>query len=439
MHSRSTKRLVYLTAGAGGMYCGSCMHDNTLARSLQKLGWDVQLVPVYTPIRTDESDVTVDRVFFGGINIYLQQKIPFFRHLPRLLDRFLDSPWLIRKLTSRAIATDPKELGGLTISMLRGTAGNQKKEVARLTQWLKTSARPDLLLLSNLLIGGGIPHWKKELRIPIVATLQGDDVFLDYLPQSFRDEATQSIHQLSQQVDGFLSHTEFYAGLMADRLGLDRSKMHVTPLGIDTTDFKSLHGARGRHPLTIGYLARLAPEKGLHVLVDAFIKLTSKLDATSVKLVIAGWLSPQHRSYAESQFEKLRRHGLGQRFEYLGSMTREQKLKMLAQCDVFSVPCEFQEPKGLYALEAMAAGVPVVLPAHGAFPELLAAAETGWQFPPGDTDALADALQQALDDESRRAAYGQRGRQFVLAERNAEVVAKQTAQVLEQICKKARK
>ncbi len=433
------KRLVYLTAGAGGMYCGSCMHDNTLARSLQKRGLDLQLVPVYTPIRTDENDVTVDQVFFGGINIYLQQKIPFFRHLPRILARVFDSPWLIRKLTSKAIATDPRELGGLTVSMLRGTGGNQKKEVLRLTNWLKSNGRPDLLLLSNLLISGGVPLWKKELQVPIVATLQGDDVFLDYLPEPFREQATQAIHDLAQYVDGFIAHTEFYATLMSKRLGLDRSKIFVTPLGIDTSDFESLSAAPNDRPPTIGYLARLAPEKGLHLLVDAFVKLAQRKDSNEPHLLIAGWLSEQHRPYAEAQFAKLRSHGLGKRFEYLGIVSREKKLRMLARCDVFSVPSEFLEPKGLYALEAMAAGVPVILPAHGAFPELLAAANTGWQFPPGDTDALAEALHQVLADEPRRLAAGQRGRQFIFQHRTAEKTAEQTAQVLQQIWRSARR
>ena len=59
------------------------MHDNTLARALLQLGVDVQLVPMYTPIQTDEDDVSIDKVFFGGINVYLQQRIGLFRFLPK--------------------------------------------------------------------------------------------------------------------------------------------------------------------------------------------------------------------------------------------------------------------------------------------------------------------------------------------------------------------
>ena len=131
-------RIAYLTAGAAGMYCGSCLHDNTLAAALLRLGVDIQLIPTYTPIRTDERDVSADFVFFGGINVYLQQKSALFRWLPSALDRILDQPWLLRRATARSTAIDPKFLGDLAVSMLRGAHGCQRKEVRRLGRFLMT-------------------------------------------------------------------------------------------------------------------------------------------------------------------------------------------------------------------------------------------------------------------------------------------------------------
>ena len=131
-------RIAYLTAGAAGMYCGSCLHDNTLARELIRQGVDVQLVPLYTPIQTDEQDVTIDQVFFGGMNVYLQQHVGLFRRLPKWLDRVLDRPGLLRWIGSRGMETSAEQLGELTVSMLRGSAGFQRKEVQRLCQWLAT-------------------------------------------------------------------------------------------------------------------------------------------------------------------------------------------------------------------------------------------------------------------------------------------------------------
>src|ERR1700722_12004436 len=144
-------KIAYLTAGGGGMFCGSCMRDNTLAAALTRLGCDVTLVPLYTPIRTDEADVSIDQVFFGGINMYLQQKFSLFRHLPGFLDRWLDRPWIINRLASGRLRVAAQELGELTVSVLQGEHGHQRKEVFRLVDWLDRHVQPELVNLSNIL------------------------------------------------------------------------------------------------------------------------------------------------------------------------------------------------------------------------------------------------------------------------------------------------
>ena len=279
-------KIVYLTAGAGGMFCGSCMHDNALSRSLAKTGWDVQLIPTYTPIRTDEKDASVDQVFFGGINVFLQQKIPFFRWLPASLDRFLDNPKLIRRVTAKAMDTDAKTLGKLAVSMLKGANGNQRKEVKRICDWLELT-RPRLLIFTNILIGGCIEEIKNRLGLPIVVTLQGDDVFLDSLQEPFRSQCLKRIAEIGKYVDTFIVHSEFYRDYISDYLNLDVEKFQVTPLGLELDDFDSfrdLLAAEAKDTLNLGYLARMAPEKGLHYLVDAFIKIKEHPKATEQRL-----------------------------------------------------------------------------------------------------------------------------------------------------------
>src|SRR6266576_6343164 len=113
-------RIAYITAGGAGMFCGSCMHDNTLVAELIHQGHDALLIPTYTPIRTDETDVSQKRVFFGGINVYLQQKLSLFRHTPWFLDRLLDQGWLLRLASRFAVKTEARELGALQVSMLQG-------------------------------------------------------------------------------------------------------------------------------------------------------------------------------------------------------------------------------------------------------------------------------------------------------------------------------
>ena len=84
-------RLLYLTAGAAEMYCGSCLRDNALAAALLARGHDVVLTPIYTPTTTDEPNVSASRVFFGGVSVFLEQHVPLFRYTPAFLDQVWDS------------------------------------------------------------------------------------------------------------------------------------------------------------------------------------------------------------------------------------------------------------------------------------------------------------------------------------------------------------
>src|SRR5437867_473653 len=113
-------RILSITAGAAGMYCGSCSRDNALAVELLARGHEVTLLPLYTPTNPDEANVSRHRVLFGGISVYLQQHVPFFRKTPRILDQLWDAPGVIRSVASRSISTDPKLLGDMTVSMLEG-------------------------------------------------------------------------------------------------------------------------------------------------------------------------------------------------------------------------------------------------------------------------------------------------------------------------------
>ena len=71
LRDRLLMHIAIVTAGGAGMFCGSCMHDNTWARSLKNAGAQVTLLPTYTPLRLDEHDESSNPVFLGGINVYL--------------------------------------------------------------------------------------------------------------------------------------------------------------------------------------------------------------------------------------------------------------------------------------------------------------------------------------------------------------------------------
>lgn len=417
------------------MFCGSCLHDNALATAMKRSGWDIQLVATYTPIRTDEADISVDHILFGGLNVYLQQKLPLLRWLPAALDRFLDNPKLIRRVTARAMNTDPKTLGTLAVSMLKGTLGNQRKEVFQMVKWMKL-AKPDVLIFTNALIGGCIPELKRQLNVPVIVTLQGDDVFLDSLLPKYKQKCLALIKANSDLVDAFIVHSEFYRDYMADYFSIPPEKFYVTPLGLDVDQFHpalEITDRSQRTEFNIGYLARLAPEKGLHHLVDGFIELRKRPGNTHVKLKIAGWQSSQWQDYNEQQWDKLAAAGLEGEYENLGSLDRGKKLNFLNSLDVFSVPTDFLEPKGLYALEAMAAGVPVIAPAHGAFVELIQSTGGGMFTVPGSARAWADAAEELIHNVDLRQRLAQKGQQSVHLNRNAPAMAKSTGAVVAEV------
>lgn len=413
------------------MYCGSCIRDNSLVTGMEELGWDVLLLPLYTPIRVDDEDHSIDQVFFGGINVYLQQKIPLFRHLPAFLDRWLDNPRLIRRVSSRAMSVSAADLGAMTLSMVKGEHGYQRKEVKRLVEWLRDLVKPDLICLTNLLVGGSIPALKRELGVPVFVTLQGDDVFLDELTDPWRDQVLAEMRALAGQADGFLTFSEYYRDRMAELFEVPVDRFSLTPLGIPTSEFDSVAEAVAKRERgqVIGYFARLAPEKGFDVLIDAFLELADRYP--DCELRVAGWLSEKDRDFYDTQLRKIEEAGLENRFRHVEAPDGAAKLEFLRGIDIFSVPARFVEPKGIYVLEAMACGLPVVAPGRGIFPELLDRSNGGILCEPEDSESLAKALGELLDDPERCSALGETGRKWVREHGNQEAMARETARVFE--------
>ncbi len=406
-------RVVYLTAGAAGMICGSCLRDNTLARALSRAGVDIELVPTYTPIRTDEPDASGSRVFLGGLNVYFDQKIPGFAWLPNWLTGWLDRPGLLRWATSFGIQTNARDLGALTVSLLRGHRGRQRREIERLVKWLAARPACDIVHFSNLMIGGCIPRLKQQLGCRVVVTLQGDDIFLDELPPPYRAQAEAEMRRLVADVDRFVVNCRFYGASMGRRFDIPPDKLEVQPLTIDTADFEGPRPARGGPERVVGYLARLAPEKGLAVLVDAFRELRSRPATDHMRLRIAGWMGGHRRDFVEEQQAKLRAAGLEGSVEFVGEVDRRGKVEFLQSVDLLSVPATYSEPKGLYVLEGLAAGTPYVQPAHGAFPEIHERLGGGLLVTPNDPVRLADGWETLLRDDERRRALGREGQAAV--------------------------
>lgn len=406
------------------MYCGSCLRDNATASALVELGEDVVLVPLYTPLRVDEASISEKQVFLNGIEVYLHERLPFLRRPRGVLRRLLGSQWILRAVSRFALSTNPGELGRLTVSMLRGEEGNQHRLLTELIDWIMQEVSPDVIHLSNSLISGFARELKRRLRRPIVCGLQGEVLFLHGLPEPYRAQALQLLRECSPHIDRFTASSGHEADLMAEQVGLDRAKIEVIWPGVRVEDFAdaplpesrtapAVATADSRRPLSIGFFARMAPEKGFHILAQAFLQLCESGEFPGLRLKAAGYLGGKDLRYVADIRRALTRHGLGNRVEIWGTVERADKLRFFREIDVFSVPTEFAEPKGIFILEALGNGVPVVEPRHGAFPELLEATGGGLLYPAGDAVGLAGALGELLRNEALRRRLGEAGRQAV--------------------------
>ena len=420
--------VVSITAGGAGMFCGSCMRDNALAAAARRVGVPVVLVPTFTPIRTDEQDVSTEQVWLGGINVYLDQKWPWLGRLPRPIRRMLDHPRLLAAISKRALQTRRDDDGAVAISLLRGLEGRQRSVTQDLVDNLVETFRPEVVNVTNLLVAGFVPALKDRLDVPVVVTLQGDDIFLDTLSENDRRTALGEMRRIVRSVDAFVVFSRDYGDRMAELFEIPRDRLHVVPLGLTAPEdfFDPDRVSESDRPPTLGYLARLCPEKGFHHVVDAFLELRRRRETAEARLLFGGWLGAVDQNFFERQMHKICAAGALDAAVRVDLPDRQSKIQLLRQLDVFSVPTDYQEPKGLYVLEAMAAGVPVVQPEHGSFPELLASTGGGLLVPPGDPTALADALGDLLTDPDRRAELGNRGRRGVAEKHTAEAMARPT-------------
>ena len=424
--------IAIITAGGAGMFCGSCMQDNSLAKALIEQGNEVSLIPTYTPIRVDQQNVSDKKVYLGGVNLYLDHAIPFWHRLPRGLVSWLDHPRILRIATSLGIENDASRLGPLTLSMLRRSVGSMKREYQQLVDYLVKEVQPDVIIFSNALLSGVMPLLREKFSGPVFCLLQGDDLFLDQLTDKHRQQAIEAVSGHAKSFNLIITHTKFYADYMSEYLSIDRKLFRQIPLSIDLPQELRTPQTRSIKETSslprIGYFARIAPEKGLLNLVRAVKQLHES--GIEVELHAGGYLGKAHHGYMK-QIEKESAF-LGDRFRYIGSPgSQKEKLEFMRSLDIFSVPALFHEPKGLYLLEAMSQGVPVAQPAHGSYPELIASTGGGLLFEADNIENHARILKQLLEAPEQRNKMGSDA-QRAIAEKHTSSDA---AQRLDEICK----
>ncbi len=431
-------RICQLVPGSGGtFYCQNCLRDYTLVRALQREGHEVLLMPLYLPPFDDNNKSGHDMpVFFGGINVYLQQRFALFRKTPRWLDWLFDTPWMLKLAAAQEGSTDAAQLGPMTLSMLEGRHGHQRKEYDRLISWLAHHEKPDVIHISNALLLGLAAELKQALDAPVVCSLQDEEPWVESMPAPWKERCWNAIAANARHVDAFIATSSWYADRMRERLDIPREQIRVVYLGVEINDDPPAKLAFD--PPTIGYLSRLNEAQGFGVLVDAFIRLKQENTFKNLRLRAAGGCTAMDQPFIRSIQKKLHAYGFDNDVDFPSNFHNAPRREFLRSLSVLSTPALHGEAFGIQLIDAMAAGVPVVQPSIGAYPEIIQATGGGVLYDPESRHGLTDALRSLLGNPEKARALGHHGRGVVREEFNTGRVARDMAKVYEMVIDQAK-
>jgi glycosyltransferase involved in cell wall biosynthesis len=414
---------IHVLPGSGdNFYCENCVRDNATVRALIKAGEEVVAVPMYLPQVVERVDAIANApVFYGGINSYLQQVSGFFRWTPRWIDRFFDSRFMLKIAAKRAGSVRARGLGELTLSVMKGAEGKQVKELDRLLHWLESVERPDVVHLSTPLLTGIGLAIRKRFGLPVVCTLQDEDVWIDAMEEPWRTRCWETMAEGGRDVAAFIAVSRYFGDVMRERLKIDPAKLHVIHIGVDPGEPPA---GPAPDPPAIGYLARMAESMGLPVLVDAWLKLKKTEKFRNLRLHLSGGQTADDAPFLERLRKRLADEGVAGDVRFFDEFDPKSRREFMGSLSVLSVPTPHGVAFGTYILEAGARGVPVVQPRVGSYPELVEATGGGVLYEPNDADALSHALADLLGDEPRRAGLGRKGRESVVGSFSLDTMAK---------------
>jgi glycosyltransferase involved in cell wall biosynthesis len=382
-------RIIHIIPGSGGsFYCGNCLRDSKYVHALREMGHEVVKIPMYLPLFANEKEVNHIPVFYGAISIYLKQLYPFFEKAPKWFDNLLNTKPMLKMAAGMAGSTSAPGLSEMTISMLKGDQGKQHEELDRMIHWIKENYQPDVVHLSNALLSGLAPRIKDLLGVPVFCSLQDEDVWIDVMKPEFRQEAWDLMHENGKSINAFIGVSRFFSGLMKTRIRIPDEKLFTVHLGVDPSDYEPIPVSE--KPLNIGYISRLCEENGLGILVDAFIELRKKPGFEKVNLVLTGGSTGDDKNFLRKIRRKISSAGLTAAVDFHENFEEEGRKAFFRKVSIVTVPVLNGEAFGLYMLESMASGAPVVQPALGAFPEIIGETCGGIPYGPNEPATLAD-------------------------------------------------
>lgn len=362
---------------------------------------------MYLPLFSDEHDISDIPIFYGAISTYLKQVYPVFRKAPAWFDRLLNSKPMMKIAASMAGSTRAKGLEDMTISMLLGEQGEQKEELEKMADWIAEHCQPDVIHISNALLLGLARRIKEKTGVPIVCSLQDEDVWVDAMQPQFRQRIWDLMHERAADVDALVAVSNYFASEMRERMNLQNGKIHTFYLGVDVEDYRFVPVSE--KPRNVGYISRMCHKDGFDIVVDAFIHLKKQTGYDDVKLIVTGGLTGDDKKFLREQKEKIRVAGLRNDFEILEEFEGSARHDFFRKVSMISVPVRVGEAFGMYLLEAMASGVPVVQPALGAFPEIVEVSQGGLTYKPNSPEKLAETWGELLNNPARLQQLSEQG------------------------------
>jgi glycosyltransferase involved in cell wall biosynthesis len=409
-----------VTSSGGSFYCSNCYRDMLYFRAVKMAeGVTATAIPLYLPPEKAYIESGFDtNVFFGAISLYIREKIHFLEQMPSFMDKILDSPPLLKLAAKRAGTTRSEGLEDMTLSMIDGNHTTREREVERLVRYLLANGKPDVIHLSNALIIGLAKQIKQLLDVKIVCSLQNEDDWINDMAEPFQSTAWKMIGNESEYIDAFVSPSKYYKDFIAGKTGLPSEKIHVVPSGIDIA--ASTQAVKSHPAPAIGYFSRVNYHNGFDKLADAFIMIKKSEEYANLTLHICGGFTADDKPFIAEQIQKIKNTGFKSSVKIYPEFQGKSKEDFFNAIDVLSVPVRKYDGYGLYILESNAAGIPVVQPSTGAFPEIVMKTMGGVLYDPDTVEELAANIRMLLNDRERSYSMGRKGQATVMSEMTLE-------------------
>ncbi|NPD45853.1 MULTISPECIES: glycosyltransferase family 4 protein [unclassified Lentimicrobium] len=426
-------KIVNIVPGFGGtFYCGNCLRDSGYTKSLIKLGHDAMMLPIYLPLTMEHGvEENTAPIFYGAVNIYLKQNFKIFRKMPNWMEKLFNSSSMLRYAAKKAGSTRTEGLEPMTISMLQGKDGNQGEDLQELIDFLKVHEKPDVVHLSNALLLGLAKQIREQLNVPVVCSLQDEDVWVDAMNDHYKKIVWDLMSEKGEDVDAFIAVSDYYAQEMKQKMRIPDSKMHIVPIGVEADLYK--YAKPLKEPQTIGYISRMYEEHGFGLLIDAYIELKKDEQFKHVLLKLSGGYTADDKKYVGKQMKKLKKAGIFEDVMIIEDYQAESRFKFFNQLTLLTVPVLKGEAFGTYQLESMAAGIPLVQPALGAFPEIIKQTGGGVVYSPNTVEALVAKWKEVLSNPEGIERMSEMGSQAVREKYAIDPVSEQVLKIYESL------